>query len=260
VVVANLAAGMLGKYVRVGSIFVPLSGVPNVLQRFVKPLICDNDDVVFPYSIRGTTTALRFGDRCFYFFCRHQILDYDPDAVSVFPRCGKGRVAIGGGTGRFVEPSPTNTGEEYPDVFCMEIQPQSYTLDGLEGEFFPVRPEECWPNKTTGAFIAFGLPFEIQNYLPPRDSPDSRLAIDFKTVYVAGRHVRAIGARFVHELSMIRSKGFRVDGMSGGPVFHIGRDADGRFVGMAGMIMRGGNNSLYFIDMGFLSQFGGSPI
>ncbi len=48
-----------------------------------------------------------------------------------------------------------------------------------------------------------------------------------------------------------------MNGMSGGAVFHIGEDSDGFFVGLAGLIQRGGDNSdrFSFIDTEFLHRF-----
>ena len=82
--------------------------------------------------------------------------------------------------------------------------------------------------------------------------------MNFLTVVVSGRHCQASQASWVHEAKMIRTEKFPADGMSGGPVFHIGRDAQGLFIGLAGTIMRGSATSetFHFIDTGFLRQFG----
>jgi hypothetical protein len=49
-------------------------------------------------------------------------------------------------------------------------------------------------------------------------------------------------------------KAFDADGMSGGPVFYTGGAPGSFFVGFAGMVMRGGENSsyLHFMAADFL--------
>lgn len=153
----------------------------------------------------------------------------------------------------------SNADEEYPDVFGIEFKPKAYAIENLSAEFFPVVPNDCWPISTTGDLIAFGLPSGLQDFQISEDEAGSTLSdVNFRTVVVSGRHHQATHASWVHEAEMIRTKKFPSDGMSGGPVFHIGRDAQGLFIGLAGMIMRGSATSerFYFIDTGFLHQFG----
>lgn len=252
----DIAAGIGNNYVRIGTLLVPPSEVVKTLHRYAKPLICENDWEGHPFSIRGTTTAMNICARYFYLFSRHQIKDYDPGAIAIFPLAARGEQLIGGGTGHWIEPTASNDGEEFLDVFGMEIEPESYTIQNLSSEFFPVIVGDCWPTNTTGSLIAFGVPSELQNYSPAEDDVGSGSAIEFLTVVVSGRHRQASHARWVHEAQMIRTEEFPVDGLSGGPVFHLGRDAHGHFIGLAGMIMRGGPKSFYFVDTGFLLRYG----
>jgi hypothetical protein len=174
--------------------------------------------------------------------------------VSIFPTSASGKVQIGGGTGRFVERSAGNDGEEFLDVFGMEIQPKAYELPNLESEFFPVNNDDCWPSRTTGNLLAYGVPFDLQGYLLREDDGGLR-ELNFRTVLVSARHNHPSNASWVHKAEFIRTGRFSPNGMSGGPVFHIGRDAGGSFIGLAGMIMRGGDTHFHFIDWGFLRQF-----
>jgi hypothetical protein len=47
-------------------------------------------------------------------------------------------------------------------------------------------------------------------------------------------------------------KAMDADGMSGCPVFYIGRAPGDYFAGFAGVVMRGGGNHLHFMSAGFL--------
>jgi hypothetical protein len=254
----NYRVQMGTDYVRIGTLLVPASEVTKILHRYAKPLICENPIEDYPYTIgRGTTTALRLDSRYFYVFCRHQIKDCDPRKVTTFPIAAGGKQHICGGTGHFTEPDLSNDGEEFLDVFGWEIKPEAYAIPNLGSEFFPVIAGDCWPMNTTNDLIAFGVPSELQKYNPPEAKDGSPLDIEFLTVVVSGRHRRTSGnVRWFHEAEMIRTKEFPMDGMSGGPVFHIGRDTRGLFIGIAGMIMRGGAERFHFIDMNFLLQLG----
>jgi hypothetical protein len=40
--------------------------------------------------------------------------------------------------------------------------------------------------------------------------------------------------------------------MSGGSVYHIAKDRDGFYIGLAGIIVRGGKQHMHFIDVRFV--------
>jgi hypothetical protein len=58
----------------------------------------------------------------------------------------------------------------------------------------------------------------------------------------------------IHCLEMTRTHQFRSDGLSGGPVYQLARDNNGFFVGLSGIVMRGGDASdfIHFVDARFL--------
>lgn len=242
-------------HIRVGTLLVPSTAVAKTLHRYAKPLVLNTDNEQFPYVIRGTATALKLGKRHFYFFCRHQLQDYDPSKVCIFPTSAMGTQLIGGGTGRFFEQEAWNVGEELLDVFAMEIEPRAYEIPNLELEFFPIIGVDCWPNGTTGDLFAYGVPSKLQGYKLGGVDGDTLKEINFITALVSGRHLNPSNARGVHRAEFIRSERFDVDGMSGGPVFHIGRDRAGLFIGFAGMIMRGGDTQFHFINSLVLRKF-----
>jgi len=73
-------------------------------------------------------------------------------------------------------------------------------------------------------------------------------------------HRLAVGGRYdgkssSAELHRLKLDGpISADGMSGGPVFHLGREGDQFFAGWAGMVVRGGNQSeyLHFVAASFI--------
>jgi len=106
----------------------------------------------------------------------------------------------------------------------------------------------------------FGLPSGRQ--VVQLDQETGALAsVEFSTIVTGGRHVRSSCAQWVHEGEMERTKIFPTDGMSGAPVFHLGKDTSCFFIGLAGMVMRGSSTSdrFHFIDSEFLLQFRNTP-
>ncbi|MDR3448321.1 MAG: hypothetical protein P4M15_00970 [Alphaproteobacteria bacterium] len=247
--------------VRSGDLIIPASSIEPTLYRYAKTLVCLNDDVDFPYSIRGTMTSLRFRDRYFSVFCKHQISGFSPANVGQFPRAEGGRFYICGGIYRDVCIDESNSGEEFIDACAIEYDLAKYSMTNLHSEFFNVIENDCWPSNTTGHLILFGSPSKIQNFKIFQSDVEAKLEeIKFATVVVAGSHVGRSHARWIQSAEMRRKANFDTDGMSGGPVFHLGRDRRGYFVGLAGMIMRASpsSNRFHFIDTSFLKQFGES--
>jgi len=244
--------------IRIGDLVIPASSVESTLHRYAKALVCLNDHADFPYSIRGSMTSLRLRDRYFSIFCKHQISGFSPGQVGQFPRAEGGKFFICGGIFRDVLEDESNKDEEFSDVCAFEYNLAKYSMMNMHSEFFSVVENDCWPSNTLGHFILFGLPANIQNLKVSCSDLDTKLEeINFSTVVVTGNHVGRSHARWVQAGEMRRKASFDADGMSGGPVFHLGRDSRGYFVGLAGMIMRGSSSSnrFHFVDSDFLRQF-----
>jgi hypothetical protein len=64
-------------------------------------------------------------------------------------------------------------------------------------------------------------------------------------------------AASVHSIEMMRTGEYGSDGLSGGPVFHLGQDAQGFYCGFAGVILRGSDssNTIHFLDVRLMLQF-----
>ena len=71
-------------------------------------------------------------------------------------------------------------------------------------------------------------------------------------VVTSANYNGASHARYLHSLKITGKRSFTQDGLSGGPVYHIAKDEDGFFVGLAGIMVRGGNDHVHFIDVRFV--------
>jgi hypothetical protein len=140
-------------------------------------------------------------------------------------------------------------------VRALEYTIENYNIAGLNQEFFSVERGDSWPSNSIGHFVLFGYPTERQevDYEEPR--------IRAHVVEVGGTYDGPSHSPHVHRIRMDRRIKFNADGMSGGPLFYIGRAAGSFFIGFAGMIVRGGASSeiIHFIDVDFLSQMAAKP-
>ncbi len=225
---------------------------PN--SRWYKPLIGISGLAEFPYYLRGSVTAFRLKGQCIFTFCSHQIdcdlKDFN-EKYAVYIGPGKQADFITGGRFLFCE---THLDEEFADAIAMQVDPATLEIPNLEADFFKVLERDCWPNSSENIFMVLGLP-ALQQVLD-QDHEDGRLlAIQFKTAFAMAEYENKSHARRVHRAKMKRPLEFSADGMSGGPVFHLGCDADGFFIGLAGMIVRGGaTDHFYFIEAAHLLE------
>ena len=71
-------------------------------------------------------------------------------------------------------------------------------------------------------------------------------------VVTSADYHRPSHARYLHSLKITGKKSFTVDGLSGGPVYHIAKDQGGFYIGLAGLMVRGGSDFIHFIDVRFI--------
>ena len=72
-----------------------------------------------PYCFLGSATAVRFADRCFLLWCRHQTRDYAANDVTI-PIEG-GTILVSGSRLLFVNEDQDNADEEFKDIYAMEF-------------------------------------------------------------------------------------------------------------------------------------------
>jgi len=242
--VQNILGRVGRRAVRVGQMWVPIEQVPDFLARFSKQIFALNSDRDHPYSLLGTATAIRYRGRGVLFCCKHQIKGYDPDDI-VIPTDKHGKILVGGT--RFI-PMPVNDqnrDEEFTDICAFVFDPSKYDVPNFEYGFYDFVERDCWTGSVDSEFILLGYPTRLRNV--DYDIPH----IALKQVTFRGRYSAASHAVGLHRLQMQRTAQFSTDGMSGGPVFHLGLRDDDHHIGLAGIVMRGSDTSefIHFMDV-----------
>jgi hypothetical protein len=234
--------------VRIGTIWIPSRQVEATLARYTKQLFCLTHVDDFPYAFLGSATGIRFGSKCYLVWCRHQTRQYKPDDVTIPVEDGK--MLISGSRFLYVEPDNSNDGEDFTDLCAMEFQPENYGIPNLDASFFSLNEGDCWRGNADAQFFLYGFPTTLRNvdYEVPH--------VHVCQVTTSGRYIRSTKARALHCIEMTRTARFSADGLSGGAVYHLAKDSNGYFVGLAGTIMRGGeaSNYIHFLDVRFLME------
>lgn len=242
---ASLDWLMQQRSVRVGKLWIPGRQVEKVLARYTKQIFCLTHHEDYPYSFLGSSSGVRYGGQCFMAWCRHQTIHYSPDDVTI--PIDNGKILISGSQYLAVSPSAANEGEDYGDLCAMRYVPQNYGTGNLESEFFEIREEELWPGGTDHALFLFGFPTVLRrvDYEPPH--------VHVTQVFMSGQYVGpSKNAAHLHRVKLLRTKDIPLDGFSGGPVYYLGKKKDGFFMGLAGIIVRGGGDYAHFIGGRFL--------
>jgi hypothetical protein len=142
-----------------------------------------------------------------------------------------------------VNEDEANADEEYKDVCAMEFVVENYKSPNLEAAFFPLHEDDAWKGNPDAKFYLFGYPTELR-------SVDYELShVHVHQVVTSADYNGASHARYLHSLNITGKKSFTEDGFSGGPVYHIAKDGDGFHIGLAGIMVRGGNHHIHFIDV-----------
>jgi hypothetical protein len=232
--------------VRIGNLWVTGRQVETAVARYTKQLFCLTHHVDYPYAFLGSATAVRYRNRSFLVWCRHQTKEYDPNDVTIPIEAGK--VLISGSRFLFIEPNDSNKDEDFADLCAMEFPIEKYDSVNLDSWFFPLMGSECWRGNEDAQFFLFGYPTVLRtvDYEAPH--------VDVKQIVTSGRYHHASAAQHVHCIEMTRTETFAADGLSGGPVYQLVRGKDGYYVGLAGIMMRGGDASefIHFVDARFL--------
>ncbi|OAF11428.1 hypothetical protein AYJ54_08390 [Bradyrhizobium centrolobii] len=240
----NISGWIGASAVRIGKLWVPGRRTETVLANYTKQTFCLTGHPQYPYSFLGSATALRLGDKCFVLWCRHQTREYAPNDVTI-PIEG-GTILVSGSRLLFVDDDESNTDEEFKDLQAMEFVPENYKSPNLEAVFFPLREDDVWKGDPDAKFYLFGYPTELR-------SVDYELPhVHVGQVVTTGEYKGASHARYVHSLNITGKGSFAQDGLSGGPVYHVANDKDGFYIGLAGIMVRGGNQHVHFIDVRFV--------
>ena len=230
--------------IRIGSLWVPARQAEAVLANYTKQLFCLTGHEQFPYAFRGSATALRFFDRCFLLWCRHQTKEYAPNDVTI-PIEG-GKIVASGSRFVFVDEAKGDWDEDYADLCATEFVIENYGSPNLEAAFFPLLEDDAWKGSADAQFYLFGYPTELR-------SVDYELPhVHMRQIVTSAEYNRRSNSQYLHSLKITGKKSFAQDGLSGGPVYHVARGKDGYHIGLAGIMMRGGNHHIHFIDVRFV--------
>lgn len=140
-----------------------------------------------------------------------------------------------------------NRDTDYVDARAFGFDIAKYDYSNLESEFFPATDERIWPEDSHNyPLLVYGYPTCLQDvdYSTPK--------VASKAIEVTGLYDGGTNSPHVNRIRLDRNSQFDADGMSGGPVFYIGRGRRGYFIGWAGMVIRGGGPACEFIH--FLSS------
>jgi hypothetical protein len=236
--------------IRIGRILLSAKALPDALARYSRLLFCLNRSEQHPYSLRGTATGLRWQNRCMLFWCNHQTVGYQPDDVLV-PLDKDGKFLISGSKFVHMTPPLSPSDEEYFDLCGTHYVPADYGDVNVERGFFELGEADAWKGDPNSTFMLFGYPTSLRNV----DYDSASIAT--KQIVTSAKYRSASSAANVHAIEMLRTGDYGSDGLSGGPVFHLGQDAQGFYCGFAGVILRGSDSSnlIHFLDVRLMLQF-----
>jgi hypothetical protein len=248
--VRNIPAWMQASTVRVGQVWIQSRNVEQCLARYAKLIFCTTGSNDHPYSLVGSSTAIRYGKQCLLFCCQHQIQQFRPDEITI-PVDKSGKILISGSQFLWIERDDKNKDEDFRDLCAMIYDTENYGEPNLEFSFFGLTEKECWKGDTAAQFYLFGYPTSLRNvdYEIPH--------ISVKQVVVSAVYSGRSHSLGLHRIEMTRTAEFSSDGLSGGPVFHISKDQKGFYAGLAGIVIRGSDTSnfLHFIDARLVFSF-----
>lgn len=230
---------------RIGAVWHRPKAAESTLASYCRHVFTVNESEDFPHSFPGSSSLIRYRDKYMQFCCRHQINGFEIGNLGFQPRTARTSV-VSPSSVHYVEESEFTSGSDLLDLAALEYVPSDYGISNLSAEFFEVEPDEVWPSRTTGNLIVAGIPTGLVDLRYGDDAGLKASIVQFSATYEA-----ASQSPFLHRIRTKEPLDFDADGVSGGPVFHIGADADGYFAGWAGMIIRGGQNgssNLHFVE------------
>lgn len=239
----------LAKAIQIGSVLIDPKNVEETLHRYVKHIFALNDSDQIPYSFPGSGSAIRIANRHLLFCCGHQIELWKPDQIAF--NIYNSNTIISSTSMFHPTVNSSNADTDFIDARAFEYQIEKYDCDNLESDFFPANPQRIWPNYSINApFMVYGYPSSLQDvdYSFPKIASH---AVEIKATYDGGT-----SSPHLHRIKMVRNTQFNSDGMSGGPVFYLGKEKGSYFLGWAGMVMRGSASSeyLHFLAANFLIE------
>ncbi len=241
--------------IRIGRVWVRVSDLPDSLSRFTRLVFCLTGSNEHPYCLRGSATSLRWRDNRLSFYTQHQVAGFEADKIAM-PLDQEGKVLVSGSTHIRMMPTEATVGEEFGDLGAMHFKPEDYPALNLDRCFFELLDGNLWRGEQASTFIIYGYPTSLRDM--EHAEPSHALShIKVRQIVTAARYVQASHALGAHVVELQGEGDYSRDGLSGGPIFCLGEDAQGFFCGFAGIILRGSDTSnlMHFLDARVVMQF-----
>src|SRR5215210_1083647 len=205
--------------VRVGDLWLPPEVLTQQLRNYCPHIFCLTKHPTFPYSLRGSGSAVRIGKAHFVFLFWHQVVGFQPADIAIDP-VGDGTNFVTGSNYCFVADG-IDADDDLADMCALGFAVEKYNVDHFGARFFNSKPDDIWPNHTRDIFLIYGFPTCLQKVCPEGTS------IAGTCVYVTGRYAGRSSSQYVHRLELMRYGKWDPDGLSGGLVLHLGHDYHG---------------------------------
>lgn len=239
---------MLDQSVKLGKIYVPAQSLHTVLGRYCRHLLVWTHDETYKFQLLGTAIPVFYRERYLLICTAHQLQSVEPEDVCMLYPDGSLSVSNSGvrhwNNGAAGETDAT-------DITVFEFTEPLEAHRELQADFFNFDsvPPDIQSDNVIALFTA-GFPSSDQIY----DLGVNNHLGSVKRNIVAmldGQpdDMALIRARFVEPLD------FNPDGMSGSPVFVV-QIQNGKFHAyLAGMMMRAGRETFYFLKIGYIKGF-----
>jgi hypothetical protein len=100
----------------------------------------------------------------------------------------------------------------------MHYIPENCGDTNVKRGFFELMEADAWRGDPAATFMLFGYPINFRKV--DYDSP----SIAVRQMVTSAKYRSASRAASVHSIEMMRTGDYSSDGLSGGPVFHLGQD------------------------------------
>jgi hypothetical protein len=232
--------------IKCGNLFVPYRGLEEAVARYVRALIFENDIPEYLYSRSGSCTLLAYKEAQYCFLTKHQVGTFDLNNAKIV-KSGFGGEVFALDTRWDVTPENQ---EEYEDILAMKVTPSSVP----SFDFFDLSNNSPPSIRDSKLLIAVGCPTSLSEI---KYDPHS---VHIKTVTIPAQYQKPFdNAAHFHTMKLLSNQespdfsNFNLDGMSGGAIFSIDGELRNYQCSFRGIITRGGNGFIHFIDTDFVT-------
>lgn len=236
-----IGTARLLRQIKVGSVYVSLERLDEVLGGRCVNLVRMTGDPTFEFQLCGSGFALSYRNRWLLICTQHQ-LPVQPCSEYGLLVKERGRI-VSPSRYRGYDKSASGFSDEYKDICVFDFTETMLPYPHMGKHFAALRNEEIWDGREDVlGLIAFGCAYDDQNY-------------DVAEARHFGAAVRAVTCRIdgetsdksVLRLSTMDPLDVNPDGMSGGPVFGICRNGLEFRAKFAGIITRAGGSTIYAV-------------